>query len=483
VPSRQDQLHSYQYSVQRVVSALVTHDPDPHRSPLRRAGTTALVSLVTAALAVGGVAVYGLLTGAAAGTPDSDTVVYVEKGSGARYVLDKDEGRLHPMLNFSSALLAGKGQAPDVEEMSHDQLAKVPLGEPLGIPGAPDSLPGPGDLLPGVWTVCSQAADNAAPGAGPEGLLAVGAAITDGAVLPVPGPGTPAQDLRALLVEDATGRTFMVYGNRRFLIPRARVRQIAVGFGWARQPVHVATAWINAIPAAPDLKPPAIPGRGDPSARIPGREVGRLLRVTDNPAATDQQVQWGVVMGDGIADVTYVQALLMRTDAEGGDPETVTVARYAALPPSTTVLTTAAASAGYPATVPALLGDARRLCLTYSAEDGGMSIRVDPTAPAGVAVSGTPVPGAVQADLVHVPRGKGAVVVAAASPSAPASAATVTVVADTGRRYAVASRAALAKLGYGGVVMPRIPAGLVALLPQGPALDPTRARQPPAGGR
>jgi len=49
VPSRQDQLHSYQYSLQRVVAALVTHDPDPHRSPLRRAGTTALVSLVIAA--------------------------------------------------------------------------------------------------------------------------------------------------------------------------------------------------------------------------------------------------------------------------------------------------------------------------------------------------------------------------------------------------------------------------------------------------
>jgi len=35
VPSRQDQLHSYQYSLQRVVAALVTHDPDPSRSPLR----------------------------------------------------------------------------------------------------------------------------------------------------------------------------------------------------------------------------------------------------------------------------------------------------------------------------------------------------------------------------------------------------------------------------------------------------------------
>jgi hypothetical protein len=56
VSSRQDQLHSYQYSLQRVVSALVTHDPDPTRSPFRRVGSTALVSVLIAILALGGTA-------------------------------------------------------------------------------------------------------------------------------------------------------------------------------------------------------------------------------------------------------------------------------------------------------------------------------------------------------------------------------------------------------------------------------------------
>ena len=95
MPSRQDQLHSYQYSLQRVVAALVTHDPDPHRSPLRRAGTTALVSLVIAALAVGGAAVYGLLTGHSNVQLKDESVLFLEKGSGARYVYLSSEARLH----------------------------------------------------------------------------------------------------------------------------------------------------------------------------------------------------------------------------------------------------------------------------------------------------------------------------------------------------------------------------------------------------
>jgi hypothetical protein len=96
VPSRQDQLHSYQYSVQRVVAALVTHDPDPHRSPLRRAGMTALISLVIAALAVGGAAIYGLLTGASSTNVRDESAVFLEKGSGARYVYLASDQKLHP---------------------------------------------------------------------------------------------------------------------------------------------------------------------------------------------------------------------------------------------------------------------------------------------------------------------------------------------------------------------------------------------------
>jgi hypothetical protein len=85
---------------------------------------------------------------------------------------------------------------------------------------------------------------------------------------------------------------------------------------------------------------------------------------------------------------------------------------------------------------------------------------------------------------VHVPRGKGALVVAAASPSAPASTGTVSIVTDTGRRYPVATRDILGKLGFAGVTPSQVPAQLIALLPQGPSLDATKAREsrPDDGG-
>jgi hypothetical protein len=53
----------------------------------------------------------------------------------------------------------------------------------------------------------------------------------------------------------------------------------------------------------------------------------------------------------------------------------------------------------------------------------------------------------------------------------------VSIVTDTGRRYPVASREVLAKLGYGGVTPKQVPSQMIALLPQGPSLDPARARQ------
>jgi type VII secretion protein EccB len=466
VPSRQDQLHSYQYSLQRVVAALVTHDPDPHRSPLRRAGLTALVSLVIAALAVGGVAIYGVLTGASSGTPTDESAVYVEKGSGARFIYNKTEGKLHPVLNYSSALLIANGQAPNVISTSHEQLAKVPLGDPLGIPDAPDSLPDPHDLLTAPWSVCTQAPQGSGSSAEPTSTLLVGDTLTDGSVASAAGT--------ALLVRDPAGRTFLAYGNRRFLIPATRYQKTLSSLGWNdQQPWPVAAAWLNAVPLGPDLKPPAIPGSGD-SSTVANYRVGQL--VNDGRSADSTPTQWAVMLADGKAAVTEMQAKLLLA-VPGAPLPVATGVGFTQLPDSSRSIIDAGDANALPSSVPKLAGTPQRACMTLPVGKNGDGIRIDPTVPAGTAVAGVTVPGGVQADLVHVPRGKGAVIVSATSPSAPAATGTVTIVTDTGRRYAVAGRDAVAKLGYGGLDLKQVPAELVALLPQGPALDPARARQ------
>jgi type VII secretion protein EccB len=461
VPSRQDQLHSYQYSLQRVVSALVTHDPDPHRSPLRRAGMTALISLVIAALAVGAAAIYGLLTGQSNVQLKNESVVFLEKGSGARYVYLKSDGKLHPVLNYTSGLLIANAQAPKMVSTSRQRLATMPLGDPLGIPDAPDSLPVKKDLLTGDWTVCSAPPTSATSSAKALSTLVIGAPVSGGTV--AAGAGAS----KGVLVRDPSDRTFLLYGNRRFQVPGSITTSTLRALGWnAQTPWPVATAFINSLPLGPDLRAPRIDGKGGRSS-LEDMQIGQLL--------TDGK-QWSVAVSDGAAPLTDVQARLLQVQAGALPPRTLDTATFNTLPPSPVRFTT---GDGFPATVPELLEPQERLCMTLPVnKDSGAGLRVDATAPTGTAITAEGgSQGGVQADFVHVARGKGALVVAAASPNAPAGSGTVSIVTDTARRYPIASRELLGRLGYGATTPRQVSAQLISLLPQGPSLDATKARE------
>ncbi|MDI6099200.1 type VII secretion protein EccB [Actinoplanes sp. NEAU-A12] len=437
MPSRQDELHSYQYSVQRVVAALVSHDPDPHRSPLRRAGVTALVGLLVAALTVGGFAVYGVFTGHSMAEANDPNSVLVEKKTGARYVYLESDGKLHPVLNYTSGLLLAGGTAPALKNVPAEKLARMPLGEPLGIPEAPDSLPAAKSLLAGAWSVCSDTA-----GGRPRSTLLVGSTPSGGAALS-----------GGLLVRDPSGRTHLVNGSQRHLLPAADVDTIQRALGWyGTRPWVVSTAWIDAVPAGADLAPPTIPNLRKTSV-IAGRRVGQVL--------TGDGKSFAVVLSDGIAPLTELQAKLLA----GATATPISAGiDLIGLPGSKSGLSGSAE--GLPASVPALAEAPASACVTLP----GDGIKINPTIPAGVAP-----PGAAHVDLVHVARGKGAVVEATASPDAPADSGTVSLVTDSGRQHALASRDLLGRLGYASVRPTRIPAQLVAYLPAGPALDPVRA--------
>jgi type VII secretion protein EccB len=470
VPSRQDQLHSYQYAQQRVVAALVTHDPDPQRSPMRRAGSTVLISIVVAALAVAGALVYGLLTKSGTDDPKKEDVVFLERGTGARYVYVKSDGKMHPVLNYASGMLIASGESPTLQNVKREVLAQVPLGDTLGIAGAPDSLPDDGELVRNLWTVCSsQPADSTTI----QSVLSIGDPVSGGTTLPVPRADTPPADLRGLLVSDPSNRTFLVYNNKRFLIPASRLQQIKVRFEYATDPLAVSAAWLNAVPIGPDLVPPSVSGRGAQSDAVPGFLVGQLLH-----AAEGGTERWGLVFADGRADITVVQAKLLQ--ANGVTARDVTLNDYAAQAPSKAAHPIAdATAAGLPPAVPVLLNGPDSVCLSYDgAADGKLSVQIGATVPTGEKVTQPKaVIGGVSVDQVHVERGKGAVVAVQSSPDAPAGSGTVSVITDTGMLYPLADRSVLSKLGYGGVELAVVPAQLVALLPQGPSLDPVAARK------
>src|SRR4051794_38887224 len=137
--SRRDQLHSYQFMNQRVISAFVMRETDPAQSPLRR-GIGALFGGLMVAVLIGATfGIIGIVTRVGADQWQSEGSVVVERESGASFVYL--QGKLNPTLNFASAKLAAGRPNPQVFRIAAKSLAQAPRGVTIGIPGAPASLP------------------------------------------------------------------------------------------------------------------------------------------------------------------------------------------------------------------------------------------------------------------------------------------------------------------------------------------------------
>ncbi|TDB70245.1 type VII secretion protein EccB, partial [Micromonospora sp. KC723] len=313
MPSRQDQLHSYQFTVQRAVAALVMRETDPARSPFRRLAGAGVASVLVAAIALGGFALYGLFAGGGSKWRDPAAVI-VEKESGARFVYR--DGKLHPVLNYASALLVIGTDRPSTVLVSRRSIDGVPRGLPLGIADAPDSLPAPRRLTTAPWTVCSVTPAEAGRQA-PRSALLIGR-DTDG------GRST-GQD--GVLVRHPDGGLHLIWGKRRYLL-RDTNRVLAALAATRERAVPVAPALLNTLPAGTDLAPLALPERGQRSAAVPGAAVGDVYLVRNSGGGR----QYAVVQPAGLAGITELQAALLMASTGQGEPEPVTLGRFAALP-------------------------------------------------------------------------------------------------------------------------------------------------------
>ncbi len=456
--SRTDQLHSYQFSAQRVVSALVLREPDPAQSPGRRLAGATMAGILLAALSLAGVAVYGLLTtGGSTDWRTSQTVI-VEKETGARYVyLDQT---LYPVLNYASARLLVGGEA-GLTTVTAKQLAQVARGAPVGIPGAPDSLPGQGSLLGDGWSVCSARPTGDGAAGAPGSVLFVGSA---------PGGGRQLAE-QGVLGQTPDGTRYLIWHATALRIPRWPLVQSAFSWG-GETPVPLAPALVSALVGGPDLTPTEVPELGQSSTRLTQYRIGTVL-VSQR---SDGVRQYGVVLGAGLAPISQVQADLLLADPDvahkvgRGTAVEIAQSEYAQLPPASLPDPTAA----LPRTTPELArpGAAAAVCTTAPVAGAG-TVTVD----AGVdAVRGVVTAGGGLADRIVVPAGRGALVESVAS--ATASGGALSLVTDVGRRYPLPTVQVAGLLGYADRTPVRVPAALVAMLPAGPVLDPAAARQP-----
>jgi type VII secretion protein EccB len=455
--------------VQRVVAALVMRETDPAQSPFRRAAAATLASVLVAGIALAGIAVYGLIVGGGSTNWRTTDAVIVEKETGALFVYRDD--RLHPVLNYASALLIVGKSEPRRVLVSSKSIAGVARGRPLGISDAPDSLPTAKRLVGPPWTLCSARTDESEDT--PRSVLLVGAAAGGSAV-------TSGQSIgdKAVLARHPDGSVHMIWHNHRH---RVRDRDLVLpALGWSSQQlVRVAPALLNAVPAGSDLAPVDIPGRGEESSAVPGTTVGEVFEVTSLGGGK----QYAVGMRDGLAEITAVQGALLLAEAAQKQPTKLSSGEYLDKPKSKSLVPKDGDGA-LPATVPAVATPPEgTICAVVRGDSGVAEVRVSTKVPdpaEAVRTGERTEGGTVLADLVVVPPGRGAVVESAPAPGA--SGGALSVVTDLGVRYAVPSREVLSMLGYGSVRPVRMPASLVSLLPSGHALDPDAARAPAVRG-
>src|SRR5262245_13690874 len=448
--TRSDQLHSQQFTLQRVVGALAMRDPDPAASPLRRIGGSLVASVLIAALAVAAVGVYGVLRPGGSTSWRSGNAVIVEEETGARFVYR--DGVLHPVLNYSSAVLVIGQPSPPRVRVSRSSLAGVPRGSVLGIAGAPDALPAAADLLTGAWALCSRPADT-----GQESVLLVGSLVQGRAL-----------DESGVLALDPAGGLHLLWHSRRYAI--ATPELVLAAFAWSRSAaVPVSAALLNAVPAGPDLGPVALP-RGTPAVSpVDGLRLGQVFVVE---TATGGK-RFGVVLASGLADLTAAQADLLLADAAGpgGRPTPMGQAQYVAAPQSPTSLVPTG-DAAPPSSPPTLAPVDSRTGVCASFPSGAApSLTLAPAPHALGELRTRPGPADLSApvDVVAVPPGRGALV---------SSAGVLSLVADLGVRFPVPSADVARLLGYEGVAPLSLPPALVSLLPSGHALDPASALLP-----
>lgn len=470
--SKRDQLQSYQFLVQRMVSALVIRETDPEQSPFRRARSTGIGSIAIALVVIAGFWVFGLIVpGGNKAWKDGDVVV-VEKETGTRFVyLD---GRMHPVTNYTSALLA-LGNNVKTKSVSRKSIAGVPRGPRIGIADAPDSLPDRKRLLSGSWSLCSQPMTDEAGTPTTDTVLMVG----------MRPPGGAEADESAMMVEVGRGGDqYLVWRGFRHRIQRADAAIVSLALG-AQPWATVGPTFVDTLPAGDPIAPIQSADTGKRSRAIPGRNAvaGQLFVVQ----ASGGGVQHYLAEIDALRPISALQFDIQRSTpsvakAYGGRPPYAipldpTVAANAIRLPGTTQSDPAQLPYAKPGFVAPRAGQGV-VCAMYGPDSDVPDLLVDPAMPQRDPMTVTPRSsrsGTALADRVVVPPGHAVVVETMPAGTAPRG--TVSIVTDAGRSYPLADPALLDVLGYGGVTPVKLPAWLIARLPQGSGLDPAAAMQ------
>jgi type VII secretion protein EccB len=469
--TRRDQLQAARFLAQRVHCALVIRETDPEQPPFRRPSSAAFGSIALALVALLAVGAYGFIKPGGNRAWRSGEAVIVVKETGARYVYVGN--RLHPVLNYTSALLALGRHAP-TRTVSRNSLIGVPRGPRIGIPDAPDALPEAARLLTSAWSLCSRRSADPTGAQVDESVLLAGADPTGARLL----------GDAALLVEvPESGDQYLIWHGHRH-----RIRQpdtVTVGLALrAEAKARVGAALVDILPAGDPITPLPVRGAGQRSNAVPGRtdlRIGQLL-VVRPPGGGVQHYLAEADRLQAISELQYDIQLAARSTSAAypksdpiGLPLSLTAAAGSRMQPPPTPTT-----APPPPRRPTFTGTAMApICVTYDTNAPIPRVQIGgvlPPSTATVPTTARTPSGLPLADQVYLPPGRAALVEVLPSSQAPSG--TLILATDQGRAYPLASREVAAVLGYPQARPVRLPAGLATRIPLGAALDPGAARVP-----
>ncbi|MFC9915050.1 type VII secretion protein EccB [Streptomyces sp. NPDC059862] len=474
--SKRDQVQAHMFVMGRLNSGMLSAEPDAPESPLARTSRGMVFGIVIALLLCAGAFVYGLLSPGGNNTWRSGTALVVNKDTGARYLyLD---GRLRPVRNYASARLL-LGEDLTVASVGTRSLADTPVGTPVGIEGAPDSVPGRDRLEQRAWRVCSTAPAQAEDGGGPN-------AARFGTVLTVGGDrgaDRPLNAGEAALLKGPDDTLHLMWRGSRLRLDEDHGAVASLGYGSAT-PRPVTAAFLDSLPAGPDLTPPAVPHRGDAGPALGGQDtrVGQLFKVQ----VPGGDPVWHVLADDGLRPLTETAAALLlgdprtRTDAYDGEaprPRTLTsdvlgshlaaggIGSSAALPEAPPRLTDLAADALCSVTEP---GD------SDGTKVSGALVPTAALAPLAQHTEQSTTPACYAVQGIVVPPRHGALVRVLGAAGRTLGDTTY-LVTESGVKYRVTDETALKALGYGAQDAVQLPSPLLAMLPTGPDLSQAAA--------
>ena len=453
--TRRQELQAHKFMVRRLTAGLVGGDPGAAQPPAQRLKAGLFLGAAAGILGIGGAAVVGLVSPKADGSWRDGQSVVVEQGTYNQYLYTG--GVLHQVLNQASARLALPKYA--VRTVPASALKDVPRGTPVGIIGAPADVPEPSALVGGPWTVCSSA--------GPDGRAQVSAALG----IEVPGPDVADGQVVYVGVDDAR---YLVWGNKRHLLKSPLPVMTAFQMT-AAQPTIVGAAWLNAVPAGSDIAPLSV-GARTASGNL--GTVGDLYTYQDASGSYEY-----VVTPQGLTPVTPTQAALLRA---GGSPAPKPLDPNRLVAAKEQNQVTAALPGDLPAALPTLAvgsgltgatSGANAVCVE---EKQGTDAAAAPVyrirSVTAAAVDGAGAWSATDhagghADHVLVRPSEGALATST-------SGGVAQLLTAAGQRFPVAAKDDLGRLGYASSTPTAVPAPILDLFPEGPALDADDARTP-----